>query len=70
MKKTLMIFAAIVMMAGFTTTVMAQTSASASTDAGTTLIVPMTITQTAALHFGNVTLLTFRRKFFLIHIGS
>lgn len=52
-----MIFAAIVMMAGFSTTVMAQTSATvAATPAGVQLIVPMTIAQTAALHFGNITL--------------
>jgi cytoskeletal protein RodZ len=58
MKKTLMIFAAIVMMAGFTTTVMAQTSATvAATPAGAQLIVPMTLGETSPLHFGTITLL-------------
>ena len=53
-----MTFAAIVMMAGFSTTVMAQTSATVgATPAGAVLIVPMTITQTAPLHFGSITLL-------------
>ena len=52
-----MIFAAIVMMAGFTTTVVAQTSASETTNAGAQLIVPMTLTQNSSLHFGNITLL-------------
>lgn len=56
MKKTLMIFAAIVMMAGFSNTVMAQ--ATATTSGGAVLIVPMTITQTAPLHFGSITLLS------------
>ena len=51
-----MIFAAIVMMAGFTTTVVAQTSASETTNAGAQLIVPMTLSQTSPLHFGNITL--------------
>jgi hypothetical protein len=55
MKKTLMIFAAIVMMAGFSTTVIAQTNA-VVTSAGAQLIVPMTITQTSPLHFGTITL--------------
>lgn len=58
MKKTLMIFAAIVMMAGFSTTIMAQTSATATTSAGAVLIVPMTIAQDAPLHFGTITLLS------------
>jgi len=49
-----MIFAAIVMMAGFTTTVVAQTS---TTNAGAQLIVPMTLTQNSPLHFGTITLL-------------
>lgn len=60
MKKTLMIFAAVLLMAGFSNTVMAEggTSASASTSAGAVLIVPMTITQSAPLHFGSITLLS------------
>jgi|SRR5665647_96117 len=58
MKKTLMIFVAIVMMAGFSTTVMAQTSATATTSGGAVLIVPMTIAQDAPLHFGSITILS------------
>jgi len=53
-----MIFAAIVLMAGFSTTIMAQTKATKTTPAGAVLIVPMTITQTAPLHFGSITLLS------------
>ena len=46
------------MMAGFSTTAMAQTSATvAATAVGAKLIVPMTLTQTAPLHFGSITLL-------------
>ena len=58
MKKTLIIFSAIVMMVGFGTTVMAQTSATVSnTAAGAKLIVPMTLTQDAPLHFGTINVL-------------
>jgi len=57
MKK--IIFAAIVMIAGFSTTIMAQTSATISaTPAGAVLIVPMEIFQDAPLHFGTITLLS------------
>lgn len=56
MKKTIL-FAAIVLMAGFSTTAMAQTSATVTaTAAGAKLIVPMTLTQTSPLHFGTITL--------------
>ena len=60
MKKTgLMLFAVIVMMAGVTTSLMAQTSATVTgTAAGAKLIVPMTLTQTSPLHFGTINLLT------------
>jgi hypothetical protein len=59
MKKTLLIFLAIVMMAGFTTTVMAQTSATVTaTPAGAQLIIPMTLTQVTSLQFGNITKLS------------
>jgi hypothetical protein len=59
MKKTgLMLFAVIVMMAGLTTSLMAQTSATVTgTAAGAKLIVPMTLTQTSPLHFGTINLL-------------
>ena len=47
------------MMAGFTTTVLAQTSATVTgTTAGAKLIVPMTLSQTSPLHFGTITLVT------------
>ena len=56
--KKIILFAAVVMMAGFSTTAMAQTSATvAATAVGAKLIVPMTLTQTAPLHFGSITLL-------------
>lgn len=52
-----MIFAAIVLMAGFSTTIMAQTSAEvAATPAGAVLIVPMGLVQDAPLHFGSITM--------------
>ena len=51
-----MIFVAIVMMAGFSSTVVAQTSATETTAAGAQLIVPMTLTETSPLHFGTITL--------------
>lgn len=58
MRKIFIIFSAIVMMAGFTMTAMAQTSATVSaTAAGSKLVVPMTLTQTSPLHFGSITLL-------------
>jgi len=58
MKKIILLFA-VVMMASFTTTTMAQTSATVSgTAAGSKLIVPMTLTQISPLHFGTINLLT------------
>ena len=55
-----MIFVAILMMAGFSMKVMAQTSATLTTltAAGAQLIVPMTIGEDAPLHFGTINLLT------------
>ncbi len=51
-----MIFAAIVMMAGFSITVNAQTSATVTgTEVGAKVIVPMTLAQTAPLNFGTIT---------------
>ena len=59
MKKSIMLFAAIAMMAGFSTTVSAQTSATVTgTTAGAKLIVPMAIFQDAPLHFGTINILT------------
>jgi hypothetical protein len=58
MKRSIKLFAAIVLMAGFSTTLMAQTSATVTgTAAGVKLIVPMTITQIAPLHFGTINLM-------------
>lgn len=59
MKKSLILFAAIVMMAGFTTKVMAQTGATVTgTAAGAKLIVPMTLIQDSPLHFGTINIQT------------
>jgi hypothetical protein len=59
MRKLKLLFSAIVLMAGFTGTIMAQTSATvAATAAGAKLIVPMTLTQTSPLHFGTINVLT------------
>jgi len=56
--KKIILFVAVILMAGFSTTAMAQTLATVSaTPAGTKLIVPMTLTQTSPLHFGSITLL-------------
>ncbi|MEI6679115.1 MAG: DUF4402 domain-containing protein [Mariniphaga sp.] len=58
MKKSFLLFAAIVMILSFSTNVMAQTSAKVSgTTAGAQLIVPMTLTETSPLHFGTINLL-------------
>ena len=58
MKKLSMIFVAILMMAGFSMKVMAQTSATVTgTTAGAKLIVPMTLTETGVLHFGTINIL-------------
>src|SRR5659263_89411 len=55
MKK--LIFAAIVLIAGFSTTIMAQTAATVTgTSAGAVLVVPMTLTETSPLHFGSIIL--------------
>lgn len=57
MKKSLILFAAIVMIAGLTTKVMAQsTSKTENTNAGAVLIVAMGLTETAPLHFGSMVL--------------
>jgi hypothetical protein len=57
MRKSIMLFAAIFMMAVFSGSVLAQTSASEVTSAGAKLIVPMTLTETAPLHFGTINVL-------------
>lgn len=56
MKKSLIIIAAIIMIAGLTNRVMAQTSATENTAAGAVLIVAMGLTETAPLHFGSMVL--------------
>jgi hypothetical protein len=58
MKKTILIFAVIVMITGLTSNLIAQTSATvAATAAGAKLIAPMTLTQTSPLHFGTINVL-------------
>ncbi len=52
-----MVFAAIFMITGFTNTITAQTAASLTTNAGVRLVVPMTLTESAPLHFGTIALL-------------
>jgi hypothetical protein len=51
MKKSIMVFAAVVLMAGFTTQLMAQTE---NTAVGAKIVVAMTITEVNALHFGTM----------------
>jgi len=59
MKKSIILFAAIAMIAGFSTKANAQTSATITgTTAGAKLIVPMAIFQDAPLHFGTINVLT------------
>jgi hypothetical protein len=58
MRKSIILFAAIFLIAGFSITLKAQTSASEVTAAGAKLIVPMTLTETAPLHFGTINVLT------------
>jgi len=56
--KKIILFVAAVMMAGFSTTAMAQTSATVTgTAAGASLIIPLKIAQNATLNFGSITLL-------------
>jgi len=57
MKKLIILCAAFVLMAGFTTKVTAQTSATVTgTTAGAVLLTAMGLTQTAPLHFGSMVL--------------
>ncbi|MFN8240599.1 MAG: DUF4402 domain-containing protein [Bacteroidales bacterium] len=58
MKKVLVLFVAVIMMAGFSSKVNAQTntSASESTTVGAQLIVPMSISEDAPMHFGTIVL--------------
>jgi hypothetical protein len=59
MRKFLTLFATIMIVAGITTKLIAQTSSTVTgTAAGAKLVVPMTLTQTAALHFGTINVLT------------
>lgn len=58
MKKQLLSLVAIFLIAGFSNSVMAQTTVTETTNAGAVLIVPMTITETAALHFGTSALIS------------
>lgn len=52
MKKSIMVFAAIVLMAGFSANVMAQTTV--PNDANATIITPITLTADVPLEFGNL----------------
>jgi hypothetical protein len=53
MKKSILIFVAIVMMAGFSNSVMAQVGATVTgTTAGAVIISPITLSEDAPLHFG------------------
>jgi hypothetical protein len=64
MKKSFLLFAAIVMILSFSTNVMAQVvvlsdaAITENTAAGAQLIVPMTLTETSPLHFGTMNLKT------------
>jgi hypothetical protein len=55
LKHLVVLFSIIVMMAGFTTGVMAQ--ATVSTDVAANIVIPIAITETASLHFGTMTVL-------------
>ena len=58
MKKSFVIIAAIIMMVGFTSRVMAQTSSTVTgTAAGAKLIVPMMLSEVSPLHFGTINVL-------------
>ena len=54
MKKIILFFAAIVMVAGFSNTVVAQTTANVDNNATATIIAPIGITAGADLAFGNI----------------
>jgi hypothetical protein len=58
MKRSFITLVAIILFVGFASRVAAQTSASESTNAGAVLIVAMTVTETAPLHFGSIVLTT------------
>jgi hypothetical protein len=55
MKKLFLLFTAIILIAGFSTRVMAQ--ATENTAAGAVIITPIAISETAALHFGVMSVL-------------
>lgn len=56
MKNFLFKFLAVIVIAGFSANVMAQTSATENTAAGAVLITAMTLSETAPLHFGSIVL--------------
>ena len=58
MKKVIVIFAAIVMIAGFSNRVFAQGSTVTGTTADAKLVTPITLTQTEVLNFGTMSKLT------------
>jgi hypothetical protein len=56
MKKLIMLFAAVLLIAGITNRAFAQTIKTENTYAGAVLIVAMGLTETAPLHFGSIVL--------------
>ncbi|NTW34168.1 MAG: DUF4402 domain-containing protein, partial [Bacteroidetes bacterium] len=56
MKKTILILAAILMMAGYTNQIFAQSTVTGTT-AGAKIIVPLTLSQTSVLHMGTMSVL-------------
>jgi hypothetical protein len=54
MKKLIALFAAIVLVSGFTSTVKAQANATANAVGSATIITPLTISKTIDMNFGNV----------------
>ena len=67
MKKLIMLFAAIVMVAGFSVSVMAQTE---NTAVGAKILTAMTITESAPMHFGTMTVPTAASTVVLATDGS
>ncbi len=56
MKKSLILFAAIVMVAGFSTTAMAQMTATDNASTTAEILAPLTLTKTADMNFGKISI--------------
>ncbi len=54
MRKIILSLLTIVMVVGFSANVMGQTSDTENTNAGAVLVVPLTLAETSALHFGTI----------------